>query len=204
MQPLINHARKFHRQISSHHQRREEFARLTAGQRPHVLFITCSDSRVVPTLIMNTRPGQLFELRTAGNIIPPHRPGHPSGEAATIEYAVDALGVTDVVICGHSHCGAMGALISGDDLDTLPAVRAWLTYAAPPQITAGTDNSDALTRAVQRNVVSQVARLSTYPCIQRRQCTSLADPIRLHGWFYQIDTGLVLTHQPELMRFVPL
>ena len=110
MQPLIDNARTFG-------QRPEEFARLAEGQSPQVLFITCSDSRVVPALITGARPGELFELRTAGNIVPPYASEHPTSEAATIEYAVEVLGVRDIVVCGHSHCGAVGALVRGDDLD---------------------------------------------------------------------------------------
>lgn len=95
MQPLIDNARMFG-------QSPEEFAKLAEGQSPEVLFITCSDSRVVPALITGARPGQLFELRTAGNIVPPYASGTPTGEAATIEYAVEVLGVKDIVVCGHS------------------------------------------------------------------------------------------------------
>ena len=104
MQPLIDYARTFRHQTAA---RPEEFARLAEGQAPQALFITCSDSRVIPSLITGARPGELFELRTAGNIVPPYGSGQPSGETATIEYAVEVLGVTDVVVCGHSHCGAV-------------------------------------------------------------------------------------------------
>lgn len=125
MQPLIDHAR-------AHGQRPERFAQLAQGQSPQVLFITCSDSRVVPALITGARPGELFELRTAGNIVPPYVPGRPTAEAATVEYAVDVLGVSEIVVCGHSHCGAVGALVRGDDLTAVPAVRDWLAQAEPP------------------------------------------------------------------------
>src|SRR5215207_6624238 len=128
MQPLIDHARSFRKQSAA---RSEEFARLAQGQSPQALFITCSDSRVVPALITGARPGELFELRTAGNIVPPYASEHPTSEAATIEYAVEVLGVNDIVVCGHSHCGAVGALVRGDDLTAVPAVRDWLTHAAP-------------------------------------------------------------------------
>src|SRR3569833_4068041 len=90
---------------------RTDRSRLAAGQRPEALCITCSDSRVVPALITGARPGELFELRTAGNIVPPYASEHPTSEAATNEYAVEVLGVRDIVVCGHSHCGAVGALV---------------------------------------------------------------------------------------------
>ncbi|CAM5600044.1 Carbonic anhydrase OS=Streptomyces rochei OX=1928 GN=G3I25_29150 PE=3 SV=1 [Streptomyces rochei] len=155
MQPLIDNARTFG-------QRPEEFAGHAEGQSPEVLFITCSDSRVVPALITGARPGQLFELRTAGNIVPPHGAGRPSGEAATIEYAVEVLGVTDIVVCGHSHCGAVGALVRGDDLTAVPAVRDWLAEAADePKPCDPADPTVA--EAVQHHVLSQLLRLRSYP-----------------------------------------
>jgi carbonic anhydrase len=201
MQALIDHARVFHHRIASCTEHREEFARLAARQQPEALFVTCSDSRVVPALITAARPGQLFELRTAGNMVPPHRPGQPSGEAATIEYAVEVLGVTDVVICGHSHCGAMRALVDGDDLAAVPAVREWLAHAAPPDLATGARSADLVARAAQHNVVAQLDRLSTYPCVRRRLPTGR---IRLHGWFYEVDTGAVLGYEPDAMAFRPL
>ncbi|NEB78335.1 carbonic anhydrase [Streptomyces sp. SID14478] len=190
MQPLIDHARTFGR-------RPEEFARLADGQSPQVLFITCSDSRVVPALITGARPGELFELRTAGNIVPAHRSGHPSGEAATIEYAVEVLGVRDVVVCGHSHCGAVGALVRGDDLAAVPAVRDWLAHAADE--TAAHDPSDpTVSAAVQQHVLTQLLRLRSYPCVQRR----IEDGrVRLHGWYYEVHTGAVREHRPDTDTF---
>ncbi|MEV7991375.1 carbonic anhydrase [Streptomyces sp. NPDC086077] len=183
MQPLIDNARTFG-------QRPEEFAPLAQGQSPEVLFITCSDSRVVPALITGARPGQLFELRTAGNIVPPYTSGRPSGEAATIEYAVEVLGVRDVVVCGHSHCGAVGALVRGDDLDAVPAVRDWLAHAADqPEAADPTDPTVA--EAVQNHVLAQLLRLRSYPCVEQR----LADGrLRLRGWYYEVHTGAVREH----------
>ena len=160
MQPLIDNARTFG-------QRPEEFAELAEGQSPQVLFITCSDSRVVPALITGARPGQLFELRTAGNIVPPYGSDRPTGEAATIEYAVEVLGVQDVVVCGHSHCGAVGALVRGDDLDAVPAVRDWLAHAADEPGSADPDDP-AVALAVQHHVLAQLLRLRSYPCVEKR------------------------------------
>jgi carbonic anhydrase len=192
MQPLIDHAR-------AHGQRPEEFARLAEGQSPQVLFITCSDSRVVPALITGARPGELFELRTAGNIVPPYASGHPTGEAATVEYAVEVLGVTDVVVCGHSHCGAVGALVRGDDLTGVPAVRDWLTHAAPrPE---GGAEDPAVAEGVQSHVLTQLLRLRAYPCLERR----LADGrLTLHAWYYEVHTGAVLAHRPGTDTFEAL
>ncbi|MGC9668996.1 carbonic anhydrase [Planosporangium sp. 12N6] len=201
MQSLIDHARVFHQRIASRSEQREEFARLASGQQPQALFITCSDSRVIPAMIMSARPGELFELRTAGSMVPPPS-GHPSGEAATIEYAIEVLGVTDVVVCGHSHCGAVRALTEDADLTATPALRTWLAHAAPPGISAA--GTSTITRAVQHNVLVQRERLASYPCVRRRLSAGAAHRIRLHGWFYEIDSGAVLAHRPEARAFLPL
>ncbi|MEU3981087.1 carbonic anhydrase [Streptomyces sp. NPDC026672] len=183
MQPLIDNARTFG-------QRPEEFAQLAEGQSPQVLFITCSDSRVVPALITGARPGQLFELRTAGNIVPPHASAHPTAEAATIEYAVEVLGVRDVVVCGHSHCGAVGALVRGDDLDAVPAVRDWLAHATPRPEGAAAD--PAVAEGVQSHVLTQLLRLRSYPCVAEKLERGV---LTLHAWYYEVHTGAVRTHR---------
>ncbi|MGV9417076.1 carbonic anhydrase [Streptomyces sp. NPDC003674] len=192
MQPLIDNARTFG-------QRPEEFAGLAAGQSPDVLFITCSDSRVVPALITGARPGELFELRTAGNIVPPYAPQRPTGEAATIEYAVEVLGVRDVVVCGHSHCGAVGALVRGDDLTAVPAVRDWLAHAAARPAGAAEDPEAA--EGVQSHALTQLLRLRSYPCVERRLA---AGRIALHAWYYEVHTGAVRTHRPQTDTFEAL
>src|SRR5271155_1389351 len=104
------------------------FEQLSRRQNPDTLFITCSDSRIDPNLLTRSRPGDLFILRNAGNIIPPHGAGN-GGEAATIEFAVAALGVKDVIICGHSDCGAVRGLLYPELLTELPAVSSWLSHA---------------------------------------------------------------------------
>jgi carbonic anhydrase len=197
MKPLIDYARSFRQQTAA---RPEEFARLAAGQSPQALFITCSDSRVIPSLFTGARPGELFELRTAGNIVPRHDQPHPSADAATIEYAVVVLGVADVVVCGHSHCGAVGAIVRGDDLSAAPAVSGWLGQAAP--LPAGTGPASAdLAEAVQAHALDQLNRLREYPSVARR----LADgTVRLHAWFYEVHTGSVLAHRPHTDTFLPL
>ncbi|MGV9905624.1 carbonic anhydrase [Streptomyces sp. NPDC003388] len=192
MQPLIDNARTFG-------QRPEEFTGLAAGQSPDVLFITCSDSRVVPALITGARPGELFELRTAGNIIPPYAPQRPTGEAATIEYAVEVLGVRDVVVCGHSHCGAVGALVRGDDLTAVPAVRDWLAHAAARP--AGAAEDPEVAEGVQSHALTQLLRLRSYPCVERRLA---AGRIALHAWYYEVHTGAVRRHRPQTDTFEAL
>ncbi|MGP3980564.1 carbonic anhydrase [Streptomyces sp. KR80] len=193
MQPLIDNARTFG-------QRPEEFAKLAEGQSPQVLFITCSDSRIVPALITGARPGELFELRTAGNIVPPYASERPTSEAATIEYAVEVLGVEDIVVCGHSHCGAVGALVRGDDLDAVPAVRDWLAHAADKPASA--DPGDpVVAAAVQHHVLAQLLRLRSYPCVEK----GLAEGrLRVRGWYYEVHTGAVREHRAESDKFETL
>lgn len=194
MKSLIDNARTFRDRTATE---RDHYRRLAEGQRPQALFITCSDSRIVPALITGSRPGDLFELRTAGNIVPPYLPGRPAGETATIEYAVEVLGVRDLILCGHSHCGAVGALVNGDDLTSVPAVREWLGHAAPEDLAT----EETVATAVRRNVLAQLGRLRRYPCVRDRLP---AGRLRLHGWFYEIDTGVVLAHDPRTDRFLPL
>ncbi|MET9080526.1 carbonic anhydrase [Streptomyces sp. NPDC004237] len=192
MQPLIDNARTFG-------QRPEEFARLAEGQSPQVLFITCSDSRVVPALITGARPGELFELRTAGNIVPPYASEHPTSEAATIEYAVEVLGVRDIVVCGHSHCGAVGALVRGDDLTAVPAVRDWLASAEPRP--SGAVEDPAVAEGVQNHVLAQLLRLRSYPFIDRKLTEG---GLTLRGWYYEVHTGAVREHRAATDSFEAL
>ncbi|GGR96003.1 MULTISPECIES: carbonic anhydrase [Streptomyces] len=192
MQPLIDNARTFG-------QRPEEFAKLAEGQSPQVLFITCSDSRVVPALITGARPGELFELRTAGNIVPPYASEHPTSEAATIEYAVEVLGVRDIVVCGHSHCGAVGALVRGDDLTAVPAVRDWLVSATPRP--SGKAEDPEVSEGVQSHVLTQLLRLRSYPCVERKLAEG---ELNLHAWYYEVHTGTVRTHRQQTDSFEAL
>ncbi|WP_354637808.1 carbonic anhydrase [Kitasatospora camelliae] len=202
MDQLIDQARTFRLRCG---ETGRDYAELAAGQSPQALFISCSDSRVVPALITGAGPGDLFELRTAGNIVPPYRDAPPSGEAATIEYAVEVLGVREIVVCGHSHCGAVTAIVRGDDLSAVPAVRSWLGQAGgqPAQAPAATGEifDPSVAGPVQRHVRAQLERLLEYPGIARRHAEGT---LRLHGWFYEVHTGLVLAHRPEADAFLPL
>lgn len=197
MKSLVDHARSFAAHVA---ERADEFTVLGAGQSPEALFITCSDSRVVPSLFTGARPGELFELRTAGNIVPDYRSHHPAAETATIEYAVRVLGVRDVIVCGHSHCGAVNALMSGGDLSGLPAVRGWLEHAAvQPETTAPL--APDLAEAVQRHAVAQLERLHTHPCVAER----VADgTLGVHAWYYEVHTGAVQVYGPHDDSFRPL
>ncbi|MFE1441486.1 carbonic anhydrase [Streptomyces sp. NPDC058739] len=186
MKALLDRARSFKRRVDFEG---DEYRKLAVGQFPEALFITCSDSRVIPALITGARPGEIFELRNAGNIVPPHdAQGTAGGEAATIEYAVEVLGVQDVVVCGHSHCGAMGALRHGTDLSALPRVDAWLDMVRPALEGAGGPPEPALREVVQLNIRHQIDVLRGHPAVRRR---TEAGRLRLHGWYYEVDSGRV-------------
>src|SRR5205085_9805767 len=126
MQKLIQGIHQF--QQESFRPLQDLFEQLSKGQTPETLFITCSDCRIDPNLLTRSKPGELFILRNAGNIVPPHGAAS-GGEAATIEFAVAALGVKDIIICGHSHCGAMKGLLQHEQVASLPAVSSWLLHA---------------------------------------------------------------------------
>ncbi|MFF1735963.1 carbonic anhydrase [Streptomyces sp. NPDC058247] len=167
------------------------FAHLATTHRPTTLFIGCSDARVVPELITQSEPGELFVVRTAGNLVPAHA-SEPDGIAASIEYAVAVLHVSDIVICGHSACGAMTALAEGHDLSAAPVVSGWLRHAdaARARVAAvpaapGHARVAALVRA---NVAAQLQNLATHPSVAR----ALTDgTLTLHGWVFDIATGTV-------------
>ena len=172
------------------------------GQAPKVLIISCSDSRIVPEQIMQARPGELFVIRNAGNIVPPFAQQN-GGVTATIEYAVAALGVTDVVICGHSGCGAMGALVNPEGLDALPSVKAWLkhSHAAKSVVDHSYPDLDgpaAVRAASLENVVVQLQHLRTHPAVASRIAKG---ELTLHGWFVDIHTGGILALNGETGRF---
>ncbi|MEZ0068369.1 carbonic anhydrase [Streptacidiphilus sp. MAP12-20] len=180
------------------------FKKLATTHQPTALFIGCSDARVVPELITQTDPGELFVIRTAGNLVPPHMQG-ADGVAASIEYAVNVLGVADVIVCGHSACGAMTALASGSDLSGLPAVAGWLHHADAAK--ARTDAGEQLTGAdrvaalVRDNVLAQLTNLRTHPSVAK---ALVRDELTLHGWVYDIGTGSAELLDLTSGRFVAL
>ncbi|MFK0203948.1 carbonic anhydrase [Streptomyces lavendulae] len=160
------------------------FAHLAGHHTPHTLFISCSDARVVPELITGSEPGELFVIRTAGNLVPAHAPGS-DGVAASVEYAVAVLGVSDIVVCGHSACGAMTALAQRHDLSGAPAIADWLRHADASRARAAGGGADAL---VRENVRAQLANLATHPSVARALASG---EVTLRGWVYDIPTGRV-------------
>lgn len=185
---------------------REFFESLATGQRPRALFITCSDSRVHPNLITQTEPGDLFILRNPGNIVPPFSHNDPGSEAATIEYAVDVLGVSDIITCGHSNCGAMSALLRRSELSELPAVVSWLHYAESTLRVMQKNFEDVpeaerVKIAIEQNVLMQIEHLKTHPSVAARLASG---HLHLYGWVYDIASGDVIEYEPESKEFVSL
>ncbi len=185
---LINGLRTFVAEVMPAKQ--DLFAKLATGQSPATLFITCADSRIDPSLITQTDPGSIFVVRNAGNIVPKLADGSsPDGNAASIEYAITALNVSHVVICGHSSCGAMGGLQDLDGIaDALPSVRRWLEHSEQLLDTPAASDLDSL---IEANVLLQFEHLREYPGVQAKLD---AGEITLHAWVYDIGSGDVRAH----------
>lgn len=193
MKKILAGVRRFRENVFP--ERRELFQRLSQGQAPSALFITCADSRIDPNLITQTEPGELFICRNAGNIIPPHT-GQTGGMTASIEYAVAALGVKHLIVCGHTHCGAMSAAMNPSSLERFPHVKNWLTHSqAAVRILEeqGGEASDAdrLQALIEQNVLMQMTHVKTHPYV----AAALANNrLKLHGWVYSIEDGDVLIY----------
>ncbi|WP_406230147.1 carbonic anhydrase [Nocardia sp. NBC_01009] len=166
----------------------ELFARLATTHRPETLFIGCSDARVVPELITHSEPGELFVIRTAGNLVPAYPLG-PDGVGASIEYAVAVLSVSRIVVCGHSGCGAMTALAERHDLSTTPTIAEWLRHAdASAARAAGAAAGDAVPTLVRVNVLTQLANLASHPSVAHAVAAGTAT---VEGWVFDIGTGAI-------------
>lgn len=183
--------------------RRELFQRLEQGQSPHTLFVTCSDSRIDPSLLTQCNPGELFVIRNAGNIVPAYGESL-GGAAATLEYAVKLLGVQDLVICGHSHCGGVTALLEPETLAGMPELAGWLRHAKQARLRVaerGLTGAALLNAAIEENVNLQLEHVLSYPFVRARVQTG---QLRLHGWIYCFERGQVLARDPGQPGFKPL
>ncbi|MES1180843.1 MAG: carbonic anhydrase [Verrucomicrobiota bacterium] len=208
MQQLIEGVHKFrHDEFGNY---RKLFRKLSQeGQNPHTLFITCADSRVLAELITQSQPGDLFVVKNIGNIVPPaSATGDTNSTAAAIEFAVANLHVSDIVICGHSQCGAISALLDKKPVsDATPHLRDWLKLAAPVLETlkknyAHLQNAGALQNAAaEENVLFALENLHSYHCVQERL---MDGTLRLHGWFFKIATAELFAYDPETRQFLPL
>lgn len=184
-------------------QNQELFQELAEGQRPHTLMITCSDSRIDPNMVTQTAPGEIFIIRNAGNIIPPYGTS-TGGEEASIEFAIDGLKIPNIVVCGHSACGAMKALIHPEATKNLPAVKRWLMHAEAtrrccesqpgvfsPKLTLDT--------VAEENVRTQINNLKTHPSV----IAALKNKkVNIFGWVYHIDSGMVSILNPKTNCYV--
>ena len=203
MKNLVDGVIKFQDEIFP--ARRELFRKLASNQSPQALIITCSDSRIVPDMLMQCEPGDLFICRNAGNLVPPWG-DMTGGVTATIEYAVMALGIKNIIVCGHSDCGAMRAVLHPEKVKDLPAVRHWIGNAERPRRLvldhyADLSPAEQLQVLTEENVLAQLDHLRTHPSVASRLA---AGDLRIYGWVYNIETGQILTYDIEQEQFMPL
>ena len=208
MQRLIEGVHKFQKDEFGNY--RKLFRKLSLeGQNPHTLFITCSDSRELAELITQSKPGDLFVVKNVGNIVPPANVrGDTNSTAAAIEFAVENLRVNDIVICGHSQCGAITAMLGKSPVsNSTPHLRDWLSLAAPVVETLKKDyahlhgTTERETAAAEENVLFGLDSLHSYSCVQERL---MDGSLRLHGWFFKIATAELFAYDPERLQFTPL
>jgi carbonic anhydrase len=203
MRKLINGYKKFRQEVYPDH--KEDFIRLACGQKPRALFITCSDSRIVPDMLMQSSPGELFICRNAGNIVPGHG-DHNGGVSATIEYAARVLEVNHIIVCGHSDCGVMHGLLHPERVAKLPNVSNWLQYGARAravvdEICEGQTDAEKVMELARQNVLAQVDNLRTHPSVA---AAIVKRGLQLHGWMYQIEEGEIHSWSVGQHQFVPL
>ncbi|MDE3739481.1 MULTISPECIES: carbonic anhydrase [Pseudomonas] len=182
-------------------QQEELFKKLAHEQKPRAMFITCADSRIVPELITQSSPGDLFVTRNVGNVVPPY--GQMNGGVSTaIEFAVMALGVHHIIICGHSDCGAMKAVMDPQTLERMPTVKAWLRHAEVAKVVVqencGCANHESLGVLTEENVVAQLDHLRTHPSVAARLASG---QLFIHGWVYDIETSVIKAYDAEQGRF---
>lgn len=203
MERLLGGILQFQKDVYPGH--KELFEQLAGGQAPQALFITCADSRVVPDMITQSQPGDLFICRNAGNMVPSYGEAH-GGVSATIEYAVAGLNVEHVIVCGHTDCGAMKAILNPELTAEMPSVRHWLTHGQLARTMVKENyphlnNEEQLQALIQENVVAQLEHLHTYPCIAARIARG---KIQLHAWVYDIRTGEVTAWDSSRSCYVPI
>lgn len=206
MKKLLNGIVEFRKNVQESY--RKTFGKLAIGQRPDCLFIACSDSRVVPNTFASTNPGDLFVIRNVGNLIPccdtTGKSQSDESEAAAIEFSVESLGVKNIVVCGHSECGAMQAALSGRSKVSHPNLKSWLRHSdeALAKFKEGytlDSNLSPENQLSQVNVLMQMENIKSYPVVQEKiKEGSLA----VHGWWFDISHADVYAYEPELNRFV--
>ncbi len=201
MKKLIQGIVDFRKNLTQ--ENRDLFAKLALGQKPDALFIACSDSRVVPNLFASTNPGDVFVIRNVGNLIPPADAQHPDGAQAAIEYSIFTLSISDIVVCGHSECGAINALVKGSDAKCCSHLISWLKYAeeAQKRVKEGFVLNPALSeqnQISQANVLLQMEHISSYPFVRKR---IEEKKLRVHGWWFDIARADVYCYEQSLNQF---
>lgn len=184
-------------------QKKELFEKLSQGQSPEALFITCSDSRIETAMMTQTDPGELFICRNAGNIVPPHST-YTGAMTASIEFAVAALKVPHIVVCGHTECGALKGAMNLEGLNELPHVREWLGFVRAAvqivdEMAAGKSEQERMQMLMEQNVILQLQHLRTHPHVAARLAKG---DLQLHGWVYDIRTGDVRAYDDAKDIFV--
>ena len=186
-------------------EKKDLFEKLSKGQSPEALFVTCSDSRIETAMITQTDPGDLFVCRNAGNIVPPHT-NQTGGMTASIEFAVSVLKVPHIVVCGHTECGAMKGAMNPDSLDALPHVKEWLGFSRAATQVVDTllpegNDDERMRLLLEQNVHLQLQHLRTHPSVAASLATG---ELTLHGWVYDIKTGDVVAYDEAQDKFVPV
>lgn len=212
MKKLINGIIEFRQNLTEEY--KKNFAKLALGQFPDALFIACSDSRVAPNVFASSDPGDLFVVRNVGNMVAPCEGLHglsiaDESEMAAIEFSVLNLGVKDIIVCGHSECGAMQALLHGRDNIATPNLKAWLRHgesalALLKENTSHLHFDSALSphnMLSQLNVLQQIEHLKSYPIIQKKL---LSKELRLHGWWFELSTTTVFWYLSAIKKFVEI
>lgn len=205
MKKLIQGIVDFRKNLTE--ENRTLFTRLALGQKPDTLFIACSDSRVVPNLFASTNPGDVFVLRNIGNLIPPaFSPFHDASAPAAIEFSVFSLKVSDIIVCGHSECGAMQALARGIDTLSCPHLESWLKYGEESliKVRSGVTVNSAVplsehNQISQMNVLQQMQHIASYPFVRERLEKK---QLQIHGWWFDIAAADVYCYEQDLNQFV--
>lgn len=200
MKKLIRGLHKFQTEVFPI--QKDFFEQLVKGQEPEILFVTCSDSRINPTLVTSADPGELFIVRNAGNIIPPYAVA--SGEAATIEFAINQLKVEHLIICGHSHCGALDAAINLDSFKDQPQLYAWIKENISPTlelVNKSYQDLDAVSLGnilLQEHVLQQIENVKTHPAVNNAINRGL---LTLHAWIYRFEEGNIYSYNRQDGQF---
>ncbi len=200
LQKIVKGIAKFHSEIFP--ARRQLFQTLGHAQHPIAMFFTCADSRIVPNLLMQTEPGEVFTERTPGNIVPKYS-DHVGGITASVEFALHALHVPLIIVCGHTDCGVVKALLHPENANGMPALQSWMRHSLPARErllrdNAGASEEEKLRLLTQYNVLVQLENLKTHPAVESRLAKG---DLEVYGWLYDIASGSVYVADADSGRF---